>query len=254
MAEPAEQLNIVDVADPKAGRTWQCVNYDNVVHVPREAWRQRWPNFPPEEVRCRGTGAICVAVDLLDGLQRMRGRLGGKPMVLRSVYRSARHNRRVGGARQSRHLISTGADVAMANWNPGHFEAAARAEGFKGFGYYRHKGFMHIDLGPARSWGRPWPANDNVDFAPEASVKPIARSRTILGAATAAVATAAQQAVTHVAEVAPEAEAALREQQDNLLLLGVPIEWIGSVLAVLAVIGAGLAIWARVDDRRQGRN
>ena len=37
------------------------------------------------------------------------------------------------------------------------FEAAARAVGFQGFGFYPRSGFIHIDLGPARSWGERFP-------------------------------------------------------------------------------------------------
>ena len=44
-------------------------------------------------------------------------------------------------------------DIAMAKHNPEAFEAAARAVGFQGFGSYLRSGFMHVDLGPARSWG-----------------------------------------------------------------------------------------------------
>jgi len=29
--------------------------------------------------------------------------------------------------------------------------------GFTGFGYYPKSGFMHIDTGPERTWGTPWP-------------------------------------------------------------------------------------------------
>ena len=46
------------------------------------------------------------------------------------------------------------------------FEAAARAVGFLSFGYYPRSGFMHIDLGPARSWGDPFPVRP-VPFAPD---------------------------------------------------------------------------------------
>jgi hypothetical protein len=48
-------------------------------------------------------------------------------------------------------------DVRMENHDPHEFEAAARAVGFTGFGYYPKSGFMHVDTGPARSWGTPWP-------------------------------------------------------------------------------------------------
>ena len=45
----------------------------------------------------------------------------------------------------------------MANHDPEAFEAAARAVGFRGFGFYPRSGFIHIDLGPARNWGERFP-------------------------------------------------------------------------------------------------
>ena len=49
----------------------------------------------------------------------------------------------------------------MANHDPEAFEAAARAVGFRGFGFYPRSGFIHIDLGPARSWGERFPTRDD---------------------------------------------------------------------------------------------
>ncbi len=64
----------------------------------------------------------------------------------------------VGGAPASKHMQGTAFDIAMANHDPVAFAEAARAVGFLGFGTYPRSGFMHIDLGPARSWGDPFPA------------------------------------------------------------------------------------------------
>ena len=63
----------------------------------------------------------------------------------------------MGGAPASKHMLGTAFDIAMSNHDPVAFEAAARDVGFLGFGYYPRSGFMHIDLGPARSWGEPFP-------------------------------------------------------------------------------------------------
>jgi uncharacterized protein YcbK (DUF882 family) len=42
----------------------------------------------------------------------------------------------------------------MAKHDPVAFEAAAREIGFLGFGFYPRSGFMDIDLGSARQWGK----------------------------------------------------------------------------------------------------
>ena len=91
--------------------------------VPESGWR--WPNFSPAEIACRGTGKLLVNESALDKLQALRDRLG-KPLIVRSAYRSPEHNRAVGGARASKHMDGTAFDIAMANHDPVAFEAAAR--------------------------------------------------------------------------------------------------------------------------------
>ena len=67
--------------------------------IPAVAWR--WPNFTPAEIACRGSGAILIDEPALDALQRLRDLLG-RPLIVRSGYRSEAHNRAVGGAPRSR--------------------------------------------------------------------------------------------------------------------------------------------------------
>ncbi|WP_280513566.1 YcbK family protein [Cereibacter sphaeroides] len=99
-----------------------------------------------------------------------------------TTYRSPEHNRTMGGAPASKHMQGTAFDIAMSNHDPAAFEAAARAVGFLGFGTYPRSGFMHIDLGPARSWGDPFPAR-LVPFGPELPPvrEVLSESRTLRG-------------------------------------------------------------------------
>lgn len=124
---------------------------------PRDGWR--WPNFSPEEMACKD-GTILIHPQSLDRLQRLRVKIG-KPLVIHSAYRSGSYNKRVGGAAGSLHLAARAYDVAMKSHDPADFEAAARACGFTGFGFYPDSGFMHIDTGPAREWGDRWPAYED---------------------------------------------------------------------------------------------
>ena len=112
--------------------------------VPTAAWR--WPNFSPAEIACRGTGKLLVNEAALDKLQALRDRLG-KPLIVLSAYRSPEHNRAVGGAKASKHMEGIAFDIAMANHDPEAFEAAARAVGFQGFGFYPRSGFMQSTSG-----------------------------------------------------------------------------------------------------------
>jgi hypothetical protein len=128
--------------------------YAHFSQVPMSDWR--WKSFSPREIASKGEGEILIDEQALDKLQKLRDALG-KPLVLTSAYRSPAHNKRVGGAKNSRHMQGDAFDVRMENHDPHEFETAARAAGFTGFGYYPKSGFMHVDTGPARSWGTPWP-------------------------------------------------------------------------------------------------
>jgi len=172
--------------------------------VPDGTWR--WPNFSPAEIACRGTGRLLINEPALDKLQALRDRLG-KPLIVRSAYRSPEHNRAVGGAKASKHLNGAAFDIAIANHDPVAFEAAAREVGFLGFGYYPRSGFMHIDLGPARSWGEPFPPRA-VPFAADTppAREVLAQSRTLKGTGAAGVATVGAAGVEVAQDVLAEAQ------------------------------------------------
>jgi hypothetical protein len=211
--------------------------------VPESSWR--WPNFSPAEIACRGTGKLLINEPALDKLQALRDRLG-KPLIVRSAYRSPEHNRAVGGAKASKHMDGTAFDIAMSNHDPVAFEAAARAVGFLGFGYYPRSGFMHIDLGPARTWGERFPVRA-VPFAPEAPIsrEVLAESRTIRGAGAAGVATVGAAGV----EVA---QGVLAEAQGAVMPLIPYLDSLRWIFIGLALAGIAVAIWARVADWRRG--
>ena len=212
--------------------------------VPKKLWR--WKNFSPAEIACRGTGQLKLHPEALDKLQALRDRLG-KPLILRSAYRSLEHNHAVGGAKTSKHMNGTAFDIAMGNHDPVAFETAARDVGFLGFGYYPRSGFMHIDLGPARSWGEPFTARA-VPFATEAppAREVLAQSRTLKGSGAAGVATIGAAGV----EVAQEV---LTEAQGVVLPLVPYLDGLRWLFIALALGGIAVAVWARVDDWKKGR-
>ena len=104
--------------------------YPHFRDVPESGWR--WPSFSPAEIACRGTGAIKINTEAMDKLQSLRNRLG-KPLIVRSSYRSPSHNRAVGGAPALKHLLGTAFGVGLATFDPAAFAAAARAVGFLSF-------------------------------------------------------------------------------------------------------------------------
>jgi len=171
----------------------------------------------------------------------------GKPLIVRSAYRSPEHNRAVGGAPASKHMQGTAFDIAMANHDPAAFEAAARAVGFLGFGYYPRSGFMHIDLGPARSWGDPFPTRP-VPFAPEQppAREVLSESRTLRGGGAAGAATVGAAGVEVLQEV-------LAETQSTIQPLVPYLDSLRWVLIGIALIGIAVTIHARLDDWKRGQ-
>ncbi|MDO5704250.1 MAG: D-Ala-D-Ala carboxypeptidase family metallohydrolase [Paracoccus sp. (in: a-proteobacteria)] len=212
--------------------------------VPPAKWR--WPNFWPAEIACRGTDRILVNEDALDRLQSLRDALG-RPLIVNSAYRSPEHNTRVGGAKASKHLSGTAFDVSMANHDPASFITAARKAGFAGIGTYPRSNFIHIDTGPARTWGDPFPPRPT-RFAPEqpAAREHLAESRTMQGAGAAGVATIGTAAVDVARDALAEAQGAVQPL----------IPWLDSLrwlFLALALGGIALAIYARLDDWKRGR-
>ncbi len=211
--------------------------------VPESAWR--WTNFSPAEIACRGTGKLLINAPALDKLQALRDRLG-KPLIVRSAYRSPEHNRAVGGAGRSKHLDGAAFDISMANHDPAVFEAAAREVGFLGFGFYPRSGFIHVDLGPARQWGERFPERA-VPFAAEMppAREVLADSRTMKGGGAAGVATLGAAGV----EVA---QSVVAETQTAILPLVPYLDTLRWLFIALALGGIAVAVWARVDDWRKG--
>lgn len=140
---------------------------------------KRWPNFSPEEMACRGTGELVIDEHAMECLQKLRTLLG-RPFIVNSAYRSVAHNRRVGGAKASKHLEAIAFDISMSNHDPIDFEEKARKCGFRGIGHYAPKdgryNFMHVDtrVKPARwSGGGGWFLQDReTRFTPEPEPRP----------------------------------------------------------------------------------
>jgi hypothetical protein len=212
--------------------------------LPAIVWR--WANFSPAEIACRGTGKLLVNEAALDKLQTLRLRLG-KPLIVLSAYRSPEHNRAVGGAKASKHMDGIAFDIAMANHDPVAFEAAARAVGFQGFGFYRRSGFMHIDLGPARSWGERFPKRATVCAAETPPGREVLNeSRTLKGGGAAGVATVGAAGVEG-------AQPVLAETQGAVLPLGPYLDTLRWLFIAVALGGIAVAIYARLDDWKRGR-
>ena len=144
-------------------------------------------------------------------------------------------------------MLGTAFDIAMSNHDPVAFTKAARAVGFLGLGTYPRSGFIHIDLGPARTWGEPF-APRATSFVPEVAParEALADSRTLRGGGAAGIATIGAAGV----EVAQEV---LAETQSTILPLVPYLDILRLVFIAVALIGIAVAIHARIDDWKQGQ-
>ena len=218
--------------------------YQHWRNVPASAWR--WPDFSPAEIACRGTGRLLVNEDALGRLQALRTALD-RPMIVNSAYRSPEHNARVGGAQKSQHLQGAAFDISMANHDPAEFIAAAREAGFRGIGTYPRSIFIHIDIGPARSWGEPFPARASRFAADRPPAREqLAQSRTMKGGGTAGVATIGAAGIEVLQDSLAEAQGSVRALVPYLDTF----RWL---FIALALAGIALTIHARLDDWRRGQ-
>jgi hypothetical protein len=190
-------------------KTWES--------VPASQWK--WENFSPQELACKGTGELRIDRDAMDRLQRLRQAMG-HPLIVTSGYRSPEHNRRVGGARNSMHLKGRAFDISTVNVDPQTLIDVAKRVGFSGIGTYPKQGFVHLDTGPVRTWGEPFPSRVT-RFQPEQSATPVLS--TAQGRAT----------ITGVVGIVAAAAPGLAEVAQHPLANVVP--WVGAVIAVAAI-------------------
>ena len=73
----------------------------------------------------------------------------GKPISINSGYRSPSHNKKIGGATNSYHVLGMAQDIDVFGVKP--IEVAEYAETLVG-GVGRYNTFTHIDVGPLRRW------------------------------------------------------------------------------------------------------
>ncbi|HFB54528.1 MAG TPA: peptidase M15 [Hellea balneolensis] len=108
----------------------------------------KWLSFSPKEMACRHCGEQYYWPLFMNRLQAARDKVG-KQFHIHSAHRCSLHNARIGGAPLSQHL-RLAADIGLDNHQPDVLLRACKDVGFTGFGFYTT--FLHIDLGPKRSW------------------------------------------------------------------------------------------------------
>ena len=106
--------------------------------------------FNRAEFACKcGCGFDDISPELVALLDQIRAHFD-RPMTITSGCRCPQHNRQVGGAEHSQHLVGKAADVQMYHLIPPLVAEAAALYGANGIKVY--SGWTHIDVRDGRSW------------------------------------------------------------------------------------------------------
>lgn len=112
-------------------------------------------HFKREEFACKcGCGFDVVDAELLQVLERVRENFG-KSVEIISGARCQKHNKKVGGAPASLHLIGKAADIRLQTILPQTVAASLEEWYPTSYGLGRYGAWTHIDVRPSKSrWSK----------------------------------------------------------------------------------------------------
>jgi hypothetical protein len=152
--------NAVEPQEVAGLPTWEMIKDNNhpLIRI-QGGWTTRMR--PASEGWTRMAPQVRVMIMRLQRRAAEEGIING-PLILNSGFRSQQYNdllrsEGVGAAKNSQHLNGNAADLTWSGFrsrgdNLLRFVALAREVGFRGIGYYNS--FVHVDIGPTRSWDR----------------------------------------------------------------------------------------------------
>ena len=112
-------------------------------------------NFSRKEFACKcGCGFDDINIGLVNRLQVIRDIIQ-VPIIINSGCRCKTHNKFIGGASISFHLIGDAADwcFPLSTSENRYFGAVIMFRNWSGgFHYYKDKRFFHVDVGKKRRW------------------------------------------------------------------------------------------------------
>ena len=103
------------------------------------------PHFSLKEFECPCCKCVRLDEKLLAKLEALRV-LWGKSIVITSGYRCERHNRKIGGARNSLHMKGKAVDIKVPEREQGKILTLCKLLGLRVIPYGR-RNFAHIDIG-----------------------------------------------------------------------------------------------------------
>lgn len=107
------------------------------------------PHFKLSEMACKdGSDKVLYSTELMAKLEELRA-YGGFTVSINSGYRTPAHNRKIGGASRSQHVLGTAADIVVRKngsvVNTKKVCCLCQSLGFKGIGYISTNA-IHVDM------------------------------------------------------------------------------------------------------------
>lgn len=119
--------------------------------VKKDGKKQLTKNFVVSEFACKdGTDKVLIAEKLPMVLQFIRARVN-RSVTINSAYRTEKHNKSVGGASNSQHLLGYAADIKVVGYKPQTLANIAREimPDWGGVGIYDWG--IHVDVRDSKS-------------------------------------------------------------------------------------------------------
>lgn len=108
-------------------------------------------NFRVREFRCQdGSDVVFIESDLVDILQKIRDHFG-KAVTITSAFRTASHNKKVGGATYSQHCYGKAADIKVSGVAPSKVAEYVETLMPNTGGIGRYSTFTHVDVRATKS-------------------------------------------------------------------------------------------------------
>lgn len=106
-------------------------------------------NFKVREFACKdGSDKVLVDTELVELLQKIRNHFN-KSVKITSGYRTATHNKKVGGTKNSYHLVGMASDIQVTGTHP--ILVAMYAEKLNAGGIGVYSNFVHVDTRQKKS-------------------------------------------------------------------------------------------------------
>ena len=123
----------------------------NVYSYTKDGTKFLSKNFRVREFRSKDdTDPIFIDSDLVDVLQKVRDHFG-KAVAITSAFRTASHNKKVGGATYSQHCYGKAADIKVSGVAPSKVAEYVETLMPNTGGIGRYSTFTHVDVRATKS-------------------------------------------------------------------------------------------------------